>query len=98
MEHWDKVLPGFELRVEYEDVVGDLDAQVARILDFCGLPFEDACVEFHKTKRSIRTPSADQVRQPIYQSGLEYWRHFEPWLAPLKEALDPAFVASKPQL
>jgi tetratricopeptide (TPR) repeat protein len=98
MEHWDKVLPGFVLRVEYEEVVGNLDVQVARILDFCGLPFENACVEFHKTRRSIRTPSAEQVRQPIYQSGLEHWRHFEPWLAPLKEALDPAFVARKPQL
>lgn len=59
------------------------------MLEFCGLPFEDACVEFYKTERSIRTPSSEQVRQPIYRSGLEYWRSYEPWLAPLKEALGP---------
>lgn len=87
MDHWDEVLPGFVLRVQYEDVVADLEAQVARILDFCGLPFEPACVEFHKTKRSIRTPSAEQVRQPIYTSGLDQWRNFERWLEPLKTAL-----------
>jgi hypothetical protein len=89
MDHWEQVLPGFVLRVTYEDVVNDLIAQVERILEFCNLPFEDACVEFFKTRRSIRTPSAEQVRQPIYKSGLEQWRHYEPWLAPLKEALGP---------
>lgn len=89
MDHWDEVLPGFVLRVQYENVVDELETQVRRILDFCGLPFEDACVEFHKTKRSIRTPSAEQVRQPIYTSGLEQWRNFEEWLDPLKEALGP---------
>ena len=89
MDHWDKVLPGKVLRVQYEDVVSDLHQQVARILDFCGLPFEDSCVNFHATKRSVRTPSSEQVRQPIYKSGLEQWRHFEPWLGPLKEALGP---------
>ena len=87
MDHWDQVLPGFVLRVQYEDVVSDLNNQVVRILEFCNLAFEETCVEFYKTKRSIRTPSAEQVRQPIYQSGLEHWRHYEPWLAPLKEAL-----------
>jgi len=89
MDHWDKVLPGKVLRVQYEDVVSDLHQQVARILDFCGLPFEDSCVNFHATKRSVRTPSSEQVRQPIYKSGLEQWRHFEPWLGPLKKALGP---------
>jgi tetratricopeptide (TPR) repeat protein len=89
MDHWEQVLPGFVLRVTYEDVVNDLNAQVERILEFCNLPFEDACVEFFKTRRSIRTPSAEQVRQPIYNSGLEQWRHYEPWLAPLKKALGP---------
>jgi len=96
MDHWDEVLPGFVLHVQYEDVVDDLDTQVGRILDFCGLPFEDACIEFHKTERSIRTPSAEQVRQPIYKSGLEQWRHFEPWLGPLKEALGPDVLARYP--
>ena len=89
MDHWDQVLPGFVLRVRHEDVVGDLETQVRRMLDFCSLPFEDACLEFHKTERSVRTPSSEQVRQPIYSSGLAQWRHFEPWLDPLKKALGP---------
>ena len=87
MDHWDRVLPGFVLRVQHEDVVDDLEAQVRRILDFCGLPFEQACLNFHETERNVRTPSSEQVRQPIYRSGLEQWRHFDPWLGPLKEAL-----------
>lgn len=87
MDHWGRVLPGFVLRVDHEDVVEDLEGQVRRILDFCGLPFEQACVDYHQTERSIRTPSSEQVRQPIYRSGLEQWRHYEQWLGPLKEAL-----------
>ena len=87
MDHWDDVLPGFVLRVQHEDVVDDLEGQVRRLLDFCGLPFEQACVDYHQTERSVYTPSAEQVRRPIYRSGLEQWRHFEPWLDPLKEAL-----------
>jgi tetratricopeptide (TPR) repeat protein len=87
MDHWDAVLPGKVLRVQYEDVVDDTAGQVRRILDYCGLPYEDACVNFYETKRSVRTPSSEQVRQPIYTSGLEQWRNFEPWLEPLKAAL-----------
>ena len=87
MDHWDGVLPGKVLRVQYEDVVADTAAQVHRILDYCGLPYEDACVNFYETRRSVRTPSSEQVRQPIYTSGLEQWRNFEPWLEPLKTAL-----------
>lgn len=90
MEHWDAVLPGFVLRVRHEDVVDDLEGQTRRLLDFCGLPFEDACLDYHRTERSIRTPSAQQVRQPIYRDGLDQWRNFEPWLAPLKAALGEA--------
>ncbi len=89
MEHWDKVLPGKVLRVHYEDVVADVDSQVRQILDYCGLPFEEACINFHQTDRSIRTPSSEQVRQPIFKSGLQQWLNFEPWLDPLKEALAP---------
>lgn len=89
MDHWDAVLPGRVLRVQHEDVVGDLEGSVRRILDYCGLPFEEACVEFHKTKRSVRTPSSEQVRQPIFRDGLEQWKNFEPWLEPLREALGP---------
>ena len=87
MDHWDKVLPGKILRVQYEDVVADLETQVRRILDYCGLPFEQACIDFHSNKRAVRTPSSEQVRQPIYQSGLEQWRHYESHLGPLKDAL-----------
>ena len=75
--------------MQYEDVVGDTEHEVQRILDFCGLPFEDACTRFYETKRSVRTPSSEQVRQPIYTSGLEQWRHFEPWLDELKSSLAP---------
>lgn len=89
MDHWDRVLPGKVLRVQYEDVVADLETQVRRVLDYCELPFEEACLEFHQTERSVRTPSSEQVRQPIYTSGLEPWRPFEPYLDPLKEALGP---------
>lgn len=89
MDHWDAVLPGKVLRVQYEEVVNDTESEVRRMLDFCGLPFEEACVRFYETKRSVRTPSSEQVRQPIYTSGLEQWRHFEPWLDPLKSALAP---------
>ncbi len=89
MDHWDAVLPGKILRVQYEDVVADLETQVRRILEHCGLPFEDACLNFHRTERSVRTPSSEQVRQPIYKAGLEQWRNFEPYLDPLKHALGP---------
>ena len=89
MDHWDRVLPGFVLRVEHEDVVEDLEGQVRRMLAFCRLPFEQSCVDYHRTERSIRTPSSEQVRQPIYRSGLEQWRHYERWLGPMKEALGP---------
>ena len=87
MNHWDEVLPGFVLRVQHEDVVDDLETQVRRILDFCDLPFEQSCVDFHKTQRSVRTPSAEQVRQPIFRTALDAWQNYEAWLDPLKEAL-----------
>jgi tetratricopeptide (TPR) repeat protein len=89
MAHWEEVLPGRVLRVQYEDVVEDLETQVKRILDYCGLPFEDVCLEFHKTVRAVKTPSSEQVRQPIYKSGLEQWKNFESYLGPLKKALGP---------
>jgi tetratricopeptide (TPR) repeat protein len=89
MRHWDEVLPGRVLRVQHEDVVEDLEGNVRRILDFCGLDFEPACLEFYKTERSVRTASSEQVRQPIYKEGLDQWRKFEPWLSPLRQALGP---------
>jgi len=90
MRHWDRVLPGRVLRVQHEDVVDDLDGNVRRILGFCGLPFEPACVEFHKTQRAVRTPSSEQVRQPIFRDGLDQWKKYKPWLDPLVEALGDA--------
>jgi tetratricopeptide (TPR) repeat protein len=89
MAHWDRVLPGKVLHVQHEDVVEDLQGNVRRILDFCGLEFEPQCVEFYKTERSVRTASSEQVRQPIFKDGLNQWRHFEPFLGPLKAALGP---------
>lgn len=96
MDYWDSVLPGFVLRVQHEDVVNDLESQVRRILDFCELDFEPACLEFHKTERNIRTPSSEQVRQPIYKTGLEQWRNFEAHLDPLKEALGEEIMLRYP--
>ena len=92
MRHWDAVLPGRVLRVWYEDVVEDLDGNVRRILEFCGLKFERACVEFYKTKRSVYTASSEQVRQPIFREGLLQWQYYEPWLGPLKDALGDALI------
>jgi tetratricopeptide (TPR) repeat protein len=87
MAHWDEVLPGKVLRINYEEVVADLEAQVRRLLAFCGLPFEARCVDFHATARNIGTASSEQVRRPIFRESLAQWRHYEPWLGPLKAAL-----------
>jgi tetratricopeptide (TPR) repeat protein len=92
MRHWDDVLPGRILRVQHEDVVEDLEGNVRRMLDFCELEFEPGCIEFHKTERSVRTASSEQVRQPIFREGLDQWKHFEPWLDPLTAALGDALT------
>lgn len=87
MAHWNAVLPGFVLRVQHEQLVDDLEGQVRRLLAFCNLPFEEDCLEFYRTERNVRTPSSEQVRQPIYRDGLEAWRNFAPSLDPLLNAL-----------
>jgi hypothetical protein len=92
MGHWDRVLPGLVLRIHHEDLVDDLGGNVRRLLDFCGLEFEPRCIEFHRTERSVRTASSEQVRQPLYREGLYQWRHFEPWLEPLRTALGDALT------
>jgi hypothetical protein len=92
MAHWHRVLPGRVLRVQHEELVDDLEGNVRRILEYCGLGFEPACIEFWKTERSVRTASSEQVRQPIYREGLEQWRHYEPWLGPLRGALGDALT------
>lgn len=89
MTHWDAVLPGQVLHVEYENVVSDLETQVRRLLEFCGLEFEQSCVNFHETKRAVRTASSEQVRQPIYQGSLATWKRFGSDLDVLREVLDP---------
>ncbi|MCH7538317.1 MAG: sulfotransferase [Proteobacteria bacterium] len=89
MEHWYNVLPGKLLDVRYEDVVADLETQVRRILDHCGLPFEEQCVRFHETERAVKTASSEQVRQPIYSSSVNLWRNYEWQLEPLIEILEP---------
>jgi len=78
--------------VQHEDVVDDLEGSVRRILEYCGLAFEPACIAFHKTQRSVRTPSSEQVRQPIFRDSLEQWKKYEPWLGPFKAALGDALI------
>ena len=90
MRHWDAVLPGRVLRVCYEDVVEHLETNVRRILRFCALEFEPACLEFYKTQRTVATASSEQVRQPIFCDSLLQWRNYERWLRPLKDALGDA--------
>ncbi len=89
MDHWDEVLPGRVHRVQYEDMVNDTETQIRRLLEYCGLEFEEQCLRFYETERAVRTPSSEQVRQPVYTHGLEQWRNFEAHLDPLKEALGP---------
>ena len=93
MDHWHEVLPGFVLDVNYEDVVADLDTQVHRLLDFCGLPFEENCLRFHETKRAVKTASSEQVRQPIYASSVNLWRNYEAHLQPLFHIMKPLLHA-----
>lgn len=88
MEHWRSVLPaGAFLDVQYEDIVADQETQSRRIINFCGLDWDDACIEFYKNRRSVHTASVVQVRQPIYKSAVERWRHYEEFLGPLLDAL-----------
>ncbi len=89
MDHWNAVLPGKVLRVQFEDVVDNLETNVRRMLEFCGLDFEPACLEYYKTERSVRTASSEQVRRPIFKDGVDQWRNFAPWLGDLKAALGP---------
>ena len=87
MGHWQKIIPEQTLTVHYENVVTDLEGQVARLLEHCSLPFEDACVRFHENDRAVRSASSEQVRQPIFRGGLDQWRHYEEYLGPLNNVL-----------
>jgi hypothetical protein len=92
MRHWNEALPKRILTVQHEDMVENLEGSVRRILDFCGLRFERACLEFHKTPRNVRTASSEQVRQPISRESVDQWRNYEPWLGPLKDGLGDALT------
>jgi tetratricopeptide (TPR) repeat protein len=87
MEHFDSVLPERVHRVYYEKLVVDPEGEVQRLLDYCGLPFEQQCMQFYENRRVVQTISSEQVRRPIYSEAVDHWRHFEPWLGPLKDAL-----------
>ena len=89
MDHWHEVLPGKVLDVKYEEVVADLEGQVRRILKYCGLEWEESCLRFHETRRSVKSASSEQVRRPIYKSAVNTWQHYEPHLGPLIEVLEP---------
>jgi tetratricopeptide (TPR) repeat protein len=93
MAHFDQALPGRVHRVFYEDMVEDTEGEVRRLLDYCNLPFEPGVLRFHENQRAVRTASSEQVRQPIFKEGVDHWRHFEPWLTPLKEALGDVLSA-----
>lgn len=92
LRHFAQAVPGWIHTVIYEDLVADPEAEVRRLLAFVGLPFEDACLRFHETRRAVRTASSEQVRRPIFREGLEQWKRFEPWLGPLKTSLGPALA------
>ena len=88
MDHWDKVLPNKILRVNNEDVIDDLEGQVKRMLDYLELPFEEECISFHETNRSVRTASSEQVRKPVNKDGMARWKPYANNLKPLIESLD----------
>jgi tetratricopeptide (TPR) repeat protein len=89
MDHWHEVLPGRCLTVQYEEVVTDFENQVRRLLDYCELPWEDACIRFHETERPVRTASSEQVRQPVYSKSVNFWRNYEDQLSELIQVLEP---------
>jgi len=93
MAHMDRVLPGRVHRVIYEQMVADTEGEVRRLLDYCGLPFDDACLRFYENSRAVRTASSQQVRQPIYRDAVDQWRHYDHWLGPLRAALGPVLDA-----
>lgn len=90
MRHWSEALPGRVLTVQHEDLVENLESTVRRMLDFCGLQFESACLKFYETVRNVRTASSEQVRQPISREVIDQWKNYEPWLVPLNEGLGDA--------
>ena len=93
MNHLDGVQPGLAHLVLNEQLIDDPEGEIRRLLDFVGVSFEPACLDFHQNRRTVRTPSAEQVRRPINRDGVDQWRHYEPWLGPLEQALGPALAS-----
>lgn len=93
MAHFDAVLPGRVHHIRYETLVDDTEAEIRRLIAYCGLPFEDGCLRYWETERAIQTPSSEQVRQPIFRTAVEQWRHYAPWLGPMQEAFEARVVA-----
>ena len=87
MEHWEKVLPGYMYTLRYEDMVSDQENQTRKLLAYCELPWDEACLDFHKTERSVQTPSLAQVRQPMYKDSVDLWKRYEKLLEPLYKAI-----------
>lgn len=90
MAHFDDVLPGRIHRVQYERLVAEPETEIRALLTYCGLDFEPACLSFHQTERAVRTASSEQVRTPLYVSGVDHWQHYDEWLGPLRAALGSA--------
>ncbi|MEP7314398.1 MAG: sulfotransferase, partial [Pseudomonadota bacterium] len=93
LAHFDRVLPGRVHRVFYENMIDDTEGEVRRLLAYCGLAFEESCLQFHQNARAVRTASSQQVRQPIYRDAVEQWRNYDSWLDPLKSALGPVLTS-----
>ena len=92
MNHWDEVLPNKILRVNNEDIIDDLEGQVTKMLEFLELPFEDSCITFYETDRSVRTASSEQVRKPINKSGMDRWKPYAKHLKPLLDGLGSGLI------
>tara|TARA_B100000767_G_C19538549_1_gene439702 strand:- start:359 stop:730 length:372 start_codon:yes stop_codon:yes gene_type:complete len=93
MSHFDRLMPGRIHHIQYEDVVENPKAEIEKLLHYLGLPFDEQCLQFHESRRAVHTPSAEQVRRPLYRDGLDRWRAYERWLDPLKDALGPELVS-----
>jgi hypothetical protein len=95
MAWFDEAMPGRIHRAIYEQVVDDLETEVRRLLDYCGLVFEEGCLRYYENDRAVRTASSEQVRRPIYRDSLEQWTRYDPWLGPLREALGPELAGAR---
>ena len=87
VEYWNNTLPGFIYDLGYERLVADQEGQIRKLLEYCQLPWDDACLEFHRTRRKVRTASNAQVRRPIYKDSVKLWKRYENQLEPLRAAI-----------